>query len=116
MDRILIKKLRARCIIGVNEEERREKQDVVIDIAISAGLRKAGKTDRFEDALDYRAVKKRVLKAVEGSSFHLIEALAESIAAICLEHPMAQKVSVRVEKPLALRFAESAGVEIERSK
>jgi dihydroneopterin aldolase/D-erythro-7,8-dihydroneopterin triphosphate epimerase len=116
MDRILIKDLLVRCIIGVSEEERREKQDVVINVALSADLLSAGKSDRFEDAIDYRTVKKRIITMVEGSRFHLAEALAERIADICLENEAVQQVQVTVEKPSALRFARSVGVEITRDR
>ncbi len=116
MDRILISDLLARCILGVREEERREKQDVVINLVLSTDLRKAGASDRFEDAVDYRAIKKRVLELVENSHFYLVEALAEAVAGICLEHPAVSQAQVRVEKPTALRFARSVGVEITRER
>lgn len=116
MDRILISDLAVRCIIGINEDERREKQDVVINLSLFADLAAAGRTDEFADAVDYRAIKKRVLALAEGSRFHLVEALAESIAAACLEQPAVQQVTVRVEKPSALRFARSVGVEITRAR
>jgi FolB domain-containing protein len=116
MDRILISDLSARCIVGINEEERREKQEVLINIALYADLREAGRTDKFADAVDYRAVKKRVLALVEDSRFYLVEALAEAVAAACLKQPAVQQVTVRVEKPSALRFARSVGVEITRER
>ena len=116
MDRIVISDLTARCIIGVSDEERREKQEVVITISLYADLRTAGQTDRFADAVDYRAVKKRVLALVEGSEYYLVEALAEAIAAACLEQRAVQQAMVRVEKPSALRFARSVGVEITRGR
>jgi FolB domain-containing protein len=116
MDKILIKDLLARCIIGVNEDERREKQDVVINIAISADLSLPASTDDFADAIDYRSIKKRVVNAVENSRFYLVEALADRIARICLENPRVESVQVTVEKPSALRFARSVGVEITRDQ
>jgi len=116
MDRILIIDLLARCIVGINEEERREKQDVLINIALSVDLRKAGASDRFEDTVDYRAIKKKVIGAVERSEFHLAEALAEMVAGICLEEPRVEEAKVTVEKPSALRFARSVGIEITRSR
>ena len=100
----------------MNPEERREKQDVLVNIAAFADFRKACRTDRFEDAVDYCAVKKEVLALVESSSFYLIEALAESIAQTCLARPLVRKVQVRVEKPSALRFAHSVGVEVTRER
>jgi len=116
MDRILIRDLLARCIIGVDEPERREKQDVIINVALSTDLRRAGRSDRFEDAVDYRAIKKRIVEMVEASQCFLVEALAERVADICIEHPAVQEVQVTVEKPSALRFARSVGVEITRRK
>ncbi|MDI6784819.1 MAG: dihydroneopterin aldolase [bacterium] len=116
MDQIIISDLGLRCIIGINPEERREKQDIVINIAISADLSRAGKSDKFEDTIDYRAIKKRIVSLVETSHYFLVEALAEAIAGICLEHPAVQQVVVRVDKPAALRFARSVGVEITRER
>lgn len=116
MDRILIGDLSGRCIIGVWEEERREKQDVLINVTLYADLSEAGRTDRFEDAVDYRTIKKRIMTMVENSSFHLVETLAEAVAKICLENPRVAEVLVRVEKPSALRFARTVGVEIARER
>jgi len=116
MDRIFVNDLTARCIIGVNEDERREKQDVVINLEICADQDKPCRSDRFEDSLDYRVFKKRILQMVEGSPFTLVEAMAPAVADICLADPRVAQVTVRVEKPGALRFARSVGVEITRAR
>jgi FolB domain-containing protein len=116
MDRIMIKDLLVRCVLGLSSEERREKQDVLISVALITDLEKPGRSDRFEDAVDYRAGKKDVVAAAESSSFHLVEALAERVADICLARPGVQRVQVTVEKPGALRFARSVAVEIERGR
>jgi dihydroneopterin aldolase/D-erythro-7,8-dihydroneopterin triphosphate epimerase len=116
VDRLVIRDLFARCIVGINDDERREKQDVVVNIVVHADLQRAGKTDVFEDTVDYRAIKKRVLSLVEASSFHLLEALAEAIGRACLESRGVEQVDVTVEKPGALRFAKSVAVEITRRR
>lgn len=116
MDRIRICDLLVRCVLGINESERREKQDVLINLIIYADLRKAGQSDRIEDTVDYRALKKRVLAMAEHSQYFLEEGLAEAIAALCLAEPAVRRVEVRVEKPNALRFARSVAVEITRSR
>ncbi len=115
LDRIHICDLLVRCILGINDSERREKQDVLINLTIYADMRKAGKSDRIEDSVDYRALKKRVLGLVESSQFFLEEALAEAIAELCLGQQGVQRVDVRVDKPNALRFARSVAVEIART-
>ena len=116
MDRIIITDIRARCIVGINKDERTEKQDVTLNLAIFGDFRKAGRSDRFEDAVDYRAIKKRVLSLVENSTYFLLEALAEAVADTCLVSPGVCKVRVRVDKPSALRFARSVSVEITRRR
>lgn len=116
MDRIVISDLVCRCVIGVEEWERREPQEVLVSLSLAVDLTPAGRSDRIEDALDYRALKKRVLAEAEASSFHLIEALAERVAAICLENERVEEVQVRVEKPGALRFARTVAVEISRRR
>jgi D-erythro-7,8-dihydroneopterin triphosphate epimerase len=116
MDRILIRDLSVRCIIGLREDERESKQDVVVSLVLSTDLSRAGKSDVLDDSLDYRAIKKRVLALMEESHFHLLEALAEAVAAACLETARVSEVRVIVDKPGALRFARSVAVEIIRRK
>lgn len=115
-DRILIKDLLVRTIIGINDDERIEKQDVLINLVLEADTRKAGGTDNIEDAVNYRTITKQVIGLVETSRYLLVERLAEEIARICLSDSRVERVQVTVEKPMALRFARSVGISIERSR
>ncbi|MFH2006710.1 MAG: dihydroneopterin aldolase [bacterium] len=115
LDRIHIRDLHVRCIVGINPDEREKKQDALINITLFADLRRACRSDEFADTVDYRALKKRVMDAVEASEDRLVERLAERVAQLCLQDPRVERVRVRVDKPTALRFARSVGVEIERS-
>ena len=115
-DEIQIKDLHLRTIIGINDEERRNRQDVLINITLYADMRAAGRSDDITDAVNYRTITKQVIKLVETSSFFLVEKMAAEIAAICLAEPRVERAWVRVEKPGALRFARSVGVEIERGR
>ncbi len=116
MDRIVISDLLIRCIIGVHDDERRNKQDVLINLSLDADLSRAGRSDCLDDSLDYRSLNKRIMGMAEASQFHLVEALAEAVADICLEHPAVKRATVRVEKPGALRFARTVGAEITRER
>ncbi len=115
-DRIFIRDLAIRCIVGVDEYERREKQEVLAQITLYVDLRKAGRTDALADSVDYSALKKQILQAMEGTHFRLIEALAQRIADECLKEQRVQCVEVIVEKPGALRFARTVGVQIVRRR
>ncbi len=114
-DRILIRDLSARAIIGDNADERGVQQEVTINLALDYRSA-AAQTDRLADAVDYRAVKKAVLGFVEASSFHMLEALAEGIADVCLQDARVDAVRVTLDKPGALRFARSVAIEIERRR
>ncbi len=115
-DRILIRDLALRCIVGINPEERREKQDVRISIELACDCAPAAESDRIEDAVDYKAIKQRVRTMVEASDFGLLETLADRIARIALEDPRVAEAVVTVDKPGALRFARSVAVRIVRRR
>lgn len=116
LDCIHIRDLQLRCVVGIYPEERKEKQDVAINIILHTDLRKAGQSDDINDTVDYKAIKKEVARMVEQSSFLLIERLAEEVSAIALKPEGVNAVDVTVDKPGALRFARSVAVEIHRQR
>jgi FolB domain-containing protein len=116
MDRVIIKNLLARGIIGIRDWERKRAQDILINITLYTDTHRAAETDAINDCADYSTVTKKVQAHAESAGRFTVEALANDLAKICLEENNVQKVAVRVEKPGAVRFAESVGVEIERSR
>lgn len=124
-----INSLRVACIIGVNEHERLEKQDVVIWIRVTGYLPQdsapssSSSTSRFSTPPDleespeiWRELVHNVCSAVEPTSFLTLEALAALVANCSLHGSPFSDVTVRVEKPSAVTFAEGAGVEITRDR
>jgi FolB domain-containing protein len=116
MDKIIIKDLLLRGIIGINEDERTNKQDILINLVIYANTRPAATSDDISDAINYRTITKRIIAHLEESADFLVEKLAEDIARFILLDYNVQRIIVRVEKPGALRFARSVGVEIDRDE
>ena len=116
MDKVIIKDLLARGIIGVNDWERKRAQNILINIILFTDTRRAAESDNLEDCVNYSTMSKKVLAHAESVNRLTVEALANDLARLCLEEKGVQKVIVRVEKPGAVRFAESVGVEIERSR
>lgn len=115
-DQIHIKDLLLRTVIGINAEERRDRQDVLISITLEANLHAAGRSDDIQDAVNYRSITKRIIQLVEGSQYFLVEKMAAEIAALCLDDPRVESAHVTVEKPGALRFARSVGVTVQRNR
>jgi FolB domain-containing protein len=114
MDQIIIKDLLIRGIIGINDWEREKPQDILINITIYTDLQEAGKTDDIQYSVDYRKIAKKTQVLVETAHRFTVEALASDIVDLCLAERGVQKVCVRVEKPHAVRFSGSVGVELER--
>jgi FolB domain-containing protein len=114
MDKIFIRGLRARGVIGVYDWEREKPQEIVMDVTLFADLEAAGESDDLGQSIDYSALAERLLAHAETAERLTVEALARDLARICLEAPGVVKAVVRVEKPAAVPFAQSVGVEIER--
>jgi 2-amino-4-hydroxy-6-hydroxymethyldihydropteridine diphosphokinase len=105
-----------RGIVGINKEEQEKQQDILLNITLFVDMSAAGLSDDIDDAINYRTLTKRIIRMVEASSFFLVERLAAEVVALCLTDPRVGAARVRVEKPGALRFARSVGVEIERTQ
>jgi 7,8-dihydroneopterin aldolase/epimerase/oxygenase len=114
LDRIFIHALKTEAIVGIFDWERQVKQTVLIDIEFSADIRKAALSDSIDDTLNYKGVAKRVLTFVEGSSFHLVETLAEHIAMLILQEFGVAWVRIALSKPGAIRSSRDVGVMLER--
>ena len=88
----------------------------MINITLLTDTRQAGLSDSIDDSINYRTIAKKAQAIAEQAQRLTVEALAEDIARMILESENVQNVCVRVEKPGAVRFSRSVGVEIERSK
>lgn len=116
MDKTFIKDLLARGIIGIRDWERENAQDILINVTVFSDTSRAAESDDIADCVDYSALAKKIQSHAETAARLTVEALASDLAKICLQEKNAQKVIVRVEKPGAVRFAKSVGVEIERGR
>jgi FolB domain-containing protein len=116
MDKIIIKDLLARGIIGVNDWERDHAQDILINLIVFADVSRAARTDDIADCVNYRSLAKKAQAHAEAAGRFTVEALANDLVELCLKEEGVQKAIVRVEKPGAVRFAASVGVEIERNR
>jgi FolB domain-containing protein len=117
LDRIIIKNLLVRGIIGINPDERVNRQDIRVNLTMWADTRAAAASDDIADAVNYRTVAKAVIKHIEEGQPLLVERLAAELAQLCFQlDPRVQAVEVMVEKPGAVRFAESVGIAIYRTR
>jgi dihydroneopterin aldolase len=116
MDIVYISDLRIETVIGIYDWEREIRQVVSIDLEMAADNRKAAATESIEDALNYKAVAKRLIQFVEASEFQLVETLAERIAEIVLEEFDVDWLRLKLGKPGAVTGSREVGVIIERGE
>ncbi|KEZ79346.1 dihydroneopterin aldolase [Salinisphaera hydrothermalis] len=116
MDTIFIDQLAIDTVIGLYDWERRIRQRVILDLEMTFDIREAAATDDVAKTLDYKAVAKRVIAFVEASEFDLVETLSEGIAALILDEFPVDRVTLRLDKPHALRGAKGVGIRITRER
>ena len=116
MDIIFLKDLKIETVVGIYDWERKIKQTVILDLEMATDVKKAASSDKIEDAIDYKAVAKRLIRFVGDSEFELVETLAERIAEIVLVEFDVRWVRLSLNKIGAIRGARDVGVVIERSK
>ena len=114
MDIVFLRDLRIETVIGIYDWEREIKQTVVLDLEMASDVRKAAASERIEDALNYKAVAKRMIQFVGQSRFQLVETLAERCAEIILSEFGVPWVRLSVNKIGAVTGARDVGVLIER--
>lgn len=116
MDQIHIRDLVVRGILGINAEERINRQDILVNVTMWADTSAAAVSDDISDAVNYKTIAKQIIKHIEEGEPMLVERLVAEIADICLDDGRVEMVEVGVEKPGALRFARSVGITIRRSR
>lgn len=116
MDKVIIKDLLVKGILGIHEWERTKPREILLNITLFTDTRKTARTDNIADCVDYSAMAKKIRAHVENSARMTVEALANDVAELCLAEQKVRKVIVRVDKPGAVPEAVSVGVEIERAQ
>jgi dihydroneopterin aldolase len=111
---VFVRDLDITCVIGVHAHEKRGPQRVRINVDVGVQEGTSPHDDRLENVLCYEEIVTRIRAIVADGTISLVETLAERIADICLQHPLAVSARVRVEKLDVFQDAQSVGVEIER--
>ena len=118
MDKLMLPDIQVMACHGVNEREKREAQPFRISLTLDTDTKRAGDSDDFEHTVDYGDLYIKVKKFAEMSSYNLIEALAENIAALVLADQRIKQVEVGVTKQKAKKDGNTfpAAVLIQRGR
>ena len=110
---IRITNLRLRTFVGFNQDEIDKQQDVVINAEIQHQLDPRVLDDDVGGALNYKVITKAIIRHIEQGRFLLLERLAHDLLEICSRDPAVTRARVTVDKPHALRFADSVSITLE---
>ena len=116
MDIVFVKDLRFKTIVGIGDWERQLPQTISIDLEMGWDIRPAARSKDIADALNYKAVSKRVETYVQESAFELVETAADSVAALLMEEFSIPWIKVAIHKPHAVTGSKSVGVVVERGE
>jgi D-erythro-7,8-dihydroneopterin triphosphate epimerase len=108
---VRIKDLRLRGRIGITPDEQSKEQDLVVTARFSYDGEAAIAGDNVAAAVDYKTIKLRLIEEVGGNPHALLETLADRLLGILMDDPRVLEATVEVDKPHALRFADSVSVE-----
>ncbi|GHG68403.1 dihydroneopterin triphosphate 2'-epimerase [Alishewanella longhuensis] len=113
---IKIKNLRLRTYIGINDDEIANKQDVIVNARIQYSAVDAANSDDMSKALNYRTITKQIIALVENNRFALLEKLTADVLLLASAHPSVSYAEVEIDKPHALRFADSVSLTLSINK
>ncbi|PCI29243.1 MAG: dihydroneopterin triphosphate 2'-epimerase [SAR324 cluster bacterium] len=109
---IKITDLRLRTITGIEDWERKAKQDVIINMEMDYDAKLSAQNDSIDHGVNYKTITKKVIKLVEESNYQLLETLVTEILKIMRENPLVKRAWVKVDKPFALRFSDSVSLQM----
>lgn len=116
MDKILIRGLKIRAIVGILPWERKIPQTLLLDVDLTTDIRAAAASEDISKTVDYSAVAERLTVFIQESRFQLIETLAERSAGLILEEFGVPEVRLLVSKPEAVPATDTVCIEINRSR
>ena len=102
--------------IGVYKHEKIKSQPLRINIIAKVKNPKKINDDKLYSVVCYNQISKKIKKIIKSGHTILLEKLAEKIFQECFKNKRIQTMKIRLEKLDAIQEAESAGIEVERSR
>ena len=102
--------------IGVYKHEKIKSQPLRINIIAKVKNPKKINDDKLYSVVCYNQISKKIKKIIKSGHTILLEKLAEKIFQECFKNKRIQTMKIRLEKLNAIQEAESAGIEVERSR
>ena len=113
---VLIKDFLIEEIIGIHQYEKINKQKIIFNIVIDVNQRTLPNENNLESVVDYEKITNKLKKLTKKKKYNFLESLAEDSFKEIFEDKRINSVKIKIEKPDAIKNANSVGVEVFKSR
>ena len=113
---ILIKNFIIQEIIGIHEHEKIKKQKIKFNIVIDVDQNVLPDEKDIKSIVDYEKITNNLKNLTKNKKYNFLESLAEDSFKEIFEDKRINSVKIKIEKPEAIKNAESVGVEVFKSR
>lgn len=115
-NQIFIEDLLLNMSIGIYDFEKKEKQNVIVDIYLDVTPETQNSPENIKDVVSYEEIVTKIQKLSQTRHYDLVEAFAEEINNACFSYQAVKQVKIKVGKPDIIGNTKSVGVQIIRKR
>ena len=103
-------------IIGVHEHEKIKKQKIKFNIVLDVNQSSIPNEKDIKSIVDYEKITNKLKNLTRSKKYNFLESLAEDSFSKIFEDKRINSVKIKIEKPEAVKNADSVGVEVFKSR
>ena len=103
-------------IIGIHEHEKTKKQKIKFNIVVDVNKNTVPDEKDIKSIVDYEKITNKLENLVKNKKYNFLESLAEDSFKEIFEDKRINSVKIKIEKPDAIKNADSVGVEVFKSR
>ena len=113
---VFIKNFIIKEIIGIHEHEKIKKQKIKFNIVLDVNQSSLPDEKDIKSIVDYEKITNKLESLTKSKKYNFLESLAEDSFKEIFEDKRINSVTIKIEKPEAIKNAKSAGVEVFKSR
>jgi len=103
-------------IIGIHEHEKIKKQKIKFNIVVNVNQNTVPDEKDIKSIVDYEKITNKLENLVKNKKYNFLESLAEDSFKEIFEDKRINSVKIKIEKPDAIKNADSVGVEVFKNR
>ncbi len=103
-------------IIGVHEHEKQKKQQIKFNILLDIDQNSVPNEKDIKSIVDYEKITNKLVNLTKNKKYNFLESLAEDSFKEIFEDKRINSIKIKIEKPEAIKNAESVGVEVFKTR